>query len=45
MTSKEDRDLLVKLSTDMAWIKRLLFAYGIPLAIMSYKVLISGTGD
>ena len=48
-SSKEDHDLLTKLSNDMAWIKRILFAYGVPLALMSFKVLISdlisGTGN
>ena len=48
-SSTEDHDLLTKLSNDMMWIKRILFAYGVPLALMSFKVLISdlisGTGS
>ena len=46
MTSnKNDHDLLTKLSNDMTWIKFILFTYGIPLGLISYKVLISGTGS
>ena len=44
-SSTEDHDLLTRLVNDMMWIKLILFAYGLPLALMSYKVLISGTGS